>query len=84
MQYIYSVRHHDIINEDQHPIGTVMYSVNGYSGPWYDMVTGPQDYCWEIVDALTLLEEEKEKNRQEKQERLKSLLESEGFGDYHE
>jgi hypothetical protein len=81
MQYIYSVRHHDTIDEHQHPIGTVMYSLEGSSGPWYDMVTGPQDYCWQIVDALTILEEEQEKNRQQKQEKLEELLRSEGFGD---
>lgn len=82
MQYIYSVRHHDIINEDQHPVGTVMYSVNGSSGPWHDMVTGPPDYCWQIVDALTTVEEQQQIVREQTQKELKDFLESEGFGDY--
>ena len=35
----YAVRAHPILNEDEWPQGTVMYSTHTPDGPWHDMVT---------------------------------------------
>ena len=48
---IYGVRLHDAEN------ATVMFSMNGYGGPWIDMVTGHPEWCWEIVEALAQWEQ---------------------------
>jgi hypothetical protein len=60
----YAVREHEVTNEEHVVQGTVMYTVYGKNGPWHDMVTGPADYCWEIVDALQFVEEIKREERQ--------------------
>jgi hypothetical protein len=59
----YAVREHEVINEENIVQGTVMYTVYGKNGPWHDMVTGPVDYCWEIIDALQFVEEIKREER---------------------
>lgn len=51
-----------------------MWSVDGPLGPWHDMATGPIDHCWEIVDALTFLEEEKQNNRRKEVERIRQQI----------
>jgi hypothetical protein len=53
---IYAVRLHDSINENDPEVATVMFSSSDWSGPWIDMVTGHPEWCWEVVDALTLVE----------------------------
>jgi hypothetical protein len=62
----YAVREHDVIDENQLPQATVMYTIYGKSGPWHDMVTGPADYCWEILDALQAVEDVRRREREEK------------------
>jgi hypothetical protein len=49
---IYSVRLVDRIDESDPEIAFVMSSTNGPFGPWYDMVSGHPDYCWEVLDSL--------------------------------
>ena len=45
---LYAVRIHE--GADEH-IGSVIYA-DTFDGPWYDMVTGPIDFCLEVVRAL--------------------------------
>ena len=58
---LYAVRLHERNTEDDPEVGTLMYSMRGPQGPWSDMVTGHPEWCWEIVDALTFMEDHKAK-----------------------
>jgi hypothetical protein len=49
---LYSIRVHDRANDSDPELAFVMSSVNGDVGPWYDMVSGHPDYCWEVLDSL--------------------------------
>ena len=72
----YGVRLHERIDESDEVLGTVMYTTRGDSGPWFDMVTGHPDWCWEVADALVKSALVDEYRRIEDQsERLKYELE---------
>jgi len=58
----YSLRMHDRNTEKDPYLATVMYSVDGEQGPWNDIVTGHPEWCWEVVTALTLMQEIQIKN----------------------
>lgn len=59
----YGVRLHDRETEEDPHLATVMYSTNGDHGPWFDMVTGHPEWCWEILEALTIAAEVRNERR---------------------
>ena len=59
----YGIRMHDRETEDDPHLATVMYSTNGDHGPWFDMVTGHPEWCWEILEALTIAAEVRNERR---------------------
>lgn len=48
----YGIRYHARITEDDPHHASVMYTMSGPEGPWFDMATGDIGYCNEILDAL--------------------------------
>ena len=57
---LYALRLHERLTDDDPELATVMYSMRGAVGPWFDMATGHPDWCWEIVDALNAQEARKQ------------------------
>lgn len=81
---LYAIRSHDRETEDDPILATIMYSINGEQGPWFDMVSGYPDHCYEILDALTyygelqdLKKEEEIKRYQEEIKRYQKDISSE-------
>jgi hypothetical protein len=76
-EYQYAIRIHDRESDDDLLMATVMYSKSGNEGPWYDMVYGNLDWCWEVLDALErvamIKAEEKEKERVRFAEEIASM-----------
>ena len=70
----YAVRAHPILNEDEWPQGTVMYSTHTPDGPWHDMVTGSIDHCWEVLDALQIAEEIDRQNRDRQSQEIREYI----------
>ena len=58
---IYGVRLHDRNTDDDPQLGTVMYSTDGVHGPWHDMATGHPEWCWEILEALLIAEQHRDR-----------------------
>jgi hypothetical protein len=75
--YCYGVRVFERLTEDDPHAGAVMYSVAGAAGPWHDMVTGPLDYCWEVLEALEFVAEDRRVRYEEDRARLRAELEAE-------
>lgn len=73
---VFSLRIHDRLTEDDPHMATVMHA-KSHDGPWYDMVSGDPEFCWEIVDALQMAEDQREARRREEAERLRIELERE-------
>lgn len=71
---IYAVRLHDNVNENDLEVATVMYSSSGYSGPWLDMVTGHPEWCWEVIDALTVVSDMELERKKQSEEDLLAML----------
>lgn len=62
---IYSIRIQERELEKDPSLATVMYSLNGPEGPWYDMVSGSLDNCNEVLDSLLFFESKKEEKVQQ-------------------
>lgn len=72
--YIYSVRVHDRDTEEDPHLGTVMYSSRGETGPWHDMVTGHPEWCWEVADALAVVNDMQVERQNQSAEELRAML----------
>jgi len=70
----YGIRMHDRETEDDPHLATVMYSMNGANGPWHDMATGHPDWCWEILEALEIVEEQKVERVRLEHERIQKEI----------
>lgn len=60
----YAIRYHTRLSEDDPHTATVMYSMSGVEGPWFDMVSGEIGYCNEVLDALILARDIQSEDRQ--------------------
>jgi hypothetical protein len=72
--YIYGVRIHDRETEEDPHLGTVMYSSRGEIGPWHDMVTGHPEWCWEVADALAVVNDMQVERQKQSAESLRAML----------
>jgi len=70
----YGIRMHDRDTEEDPHLATVMYSTNGDSGPWFDMVTGHPDWCWEVLGALEIVEEQRVERVRLEHERIQKEI----------
>lgn len=52
IDYEYSVLIHNRQNESDPHVASLIYTLNGINGPWFEMVRGEPGYCDEILDAL--------------------------------
>ena len=68
----YAYRLHDRQTENDPELATVMYSVNGPEGPWYDMATGHPDHIEEILGALRWCEDERQMRREQEAARFRA------------
>lgn len=76
---VYSIRIHSrLVEEDPHQ-ATVMYA-QGVEGPWFDMVTGDTDWCWEVLGALEWREEQLAADREREMNRLREEIEEASRG----
>ena len=73
---LYAVLLHDRWTEDDPPLGSVIRAEH-VDGPWHHMVTGDAGYCWEIVETLQVVEDQRETRRREADDRLRAELERE-------
>lgn len=71
---IYSIRIYNRDTEEDPHLGTVMYSSNGASGPWHDMVTGHPDWCWEVMNALAIVNDLQVERQKQSAESLRAML----------
>lgn len=61
----YGIRVHDRETEDDPRLATIMYANKIPDGPWFDMVTGYPEHCYEVLEALEFLQEYKKSRRNE-------------------
>jgi hypothetical protein len=62
---MYSIRIQERELEEDPSLATVMYSLSGPEGPWYDMVSGSLHNCNEVLDSLFFFESKKEEKVQQ-------------------